>query len=1223
MTNQFVHFRVQSSYSMLESMLKIEQLVALAEKNQMSSICLADRGNLFASLEFAMAAAKKNIQPIHGVILNIEYEHISAREESQLAFAEILLIAKDEVGYRNLLKLVSLTFTQNKREQCEHIKMTDLEKYQEGIIVLSAYQDGIFGKLLLEMLRASKKRQGLIMQAANKYINQLQNLFGDRFYFEIGRTSPKSERSEQQKEPTILEGLELAYLKLAKKYKIPLIATNQTLYSSRLADRAYNILVDIAERSSFRLIKTMAPPKRASDAAYFKSAEEMSELFKDIPEAIENSIYLAQRCSVMAQSRPPSLPKFTDGSISEEELIKKEAKIGLQARLAKKFALEAISQEEQASLNKIYLERLNYELSVICKMGFSGYFLIVSDFIKWSKENDIIVGPGRGSGAGSIIAWSLQITDLDPIEFGLLFERFLNPERVSMPDFDIDFCQERREEVISYVRNKYGDDRVGQIITFGTMQAKAVIKDVARASGLRYAIADYLTELIPFNAINPVTLSQAIEQVAELKYAAEGNGLYNNIFGDNKEQSKLIKEVIEISLQLEGIQRHVSTHAAGIVISNQPMTDILAIYKDTDADMNVVQYSMKYAEYSGLVKFDFLGLQTLTLLSKTIKLIKQEGRELELNNIPYDDAKTYQIFAQGISTGIFQFESGGMKSALRKLGPDNINDIIALGALYRPGPMDNIPTYIACKYGQQKVDYLHPLLENTLKPTYGVIIYQEQVMEIARMLAGYSLAEADLLRRAMGKKVKAEMDAQEQIFVDGAIANGVAEEQARSIFATVAKFAGYGFNKSHASAYGVISYQTAYLKAHFPVEFLVACLNLDIDNSDKIAIFIQEAKFFNIEIIAPSVNQSSGKFIIKNNDGKKSIIFALGAIKNVTSQIGDIIYAEREKNGNFTSVFDFLERIEPKFLNRRSLKNLIKAGCFDQICFSRASLSNKFAKLVTYSGSFHKEKSSRQFSLVSVNSHSVDVLEKLPEYSNYILAYQEFTAIGLFLDKHPFAEMHEFFSKHLVKNSTYLDQMNPGSQKCRLAGIITRKDSRMSSRGRFVTLTLADASNMFEATIYDEEVLNRSASLTYIKNPVILDCEINCDKGGLRIIVLAISSITELLERNKYETRLYLNKAANIKSLLALLQAKLNKAEKGKQEENNLLVKSAEEFNIEEDLPYIIAAKTSLTLYLPIEYAFKAKIILKSPGRNIEFALEEADLQKLGQYGRLISTEIN
>lgn len=1144
MENNFIHFRTQSSYSMLESTIKVEHLVGLAESKKMEAICLSDRGNLFASLEFALKAVKSGIQPIHGSILNILFTN-----KGQEDFAEILLIAKDDIGYLNLLKLVSLTFTKNNRQVCNHITFEDLQQYAEGIIVLSAYTEGVVGKLLL-----NKENDAAIIVA-----KKLQKLFGDRFYFEIMRH--KIEKEKQ---------IESEYLKIANELNIPLLATNQVLFSDISMYDAHDVLLCISEG----VVREEQKRRRVSNQCYFKSADEMVSLFKDLPTAIENTLHLAKRCYVMAETHPPSLPIFSQEGISEEDLIRKQSQDGLNTKLEQKFAKEKTKEKDQDLISKEYNERLSYELDIICKMDFAGYFLIVSDFIKWSKENGIAVGPGRGSGAGSIIAWTLQITDLDPIKFGLLFERFLNPERVSMPDFDIDFCQERRQEVISYVRSKYGHERVGQIITFGKLQAKAVIKDVSRVLGLPYAIADYLTELVPFNAINPVTLNQAIDDVVELKGAYNGKGLYN-IDGDNE----LIKQVLSTALSLEGLHRHASTHAAGVVIANKNMTQVVPVYKDNNSEMLISQYSMKYCELAGLVKFDFLGLQTLTVITKTMQLLENIGITVDIDNIPFDNKKTFSMLSKGLSTGVFQFESVGMKNALRKLGPDSVDDIIALGALYRPGPMDNIPTYIACKHGKQEVDYLHPLLEPILKNTYGVIIYQEQVMEIARRLSGYSLGAADLLRRAMGKKVKAEMDAQEELFVNGAIKNKVSASQAKSIFTTVAKFAGYGFNKSHASAYGVISYQTAYLKANFPTEFLVACLNLDIDSSDKINTFLQEARNFNIPVIPPNINQSNGQFSIKHEGEEKSIIFSIGAIKNVTTAFGHAVTAERKKRGKFKSIIDFVQRIDPKLINKRLLENVIKAGCFDELHSNRNSLLKSVPKIIAYCSSYYEEQQSNQFSMISVDSNSADVIVPTAGLSLSEMAFCEFEVMGLFLKNHPLTEILQSLSKCNIKNSTYLkEELEDGSHQLKLAGVIIKKDARMSQRGRFVTLILSDPHGIFEVTIFNEDIFKNYANLINVKDSVVATCDVFKDRGGLRITAIRFASVEDELQGVQHNLKLHPKDKNDLQKLVDLLTPK----------------KDTEKSN------------STISVFLPIKNEFVAKINMPN-----YFNLDESDVSKL------------
>ncbi len=1064
MKPDFIHLRIQSSYSFLESALTIEQIVKLTKSESMPAVCLSDNGNLFGSLEFAIACAKASIQPIHGSIVNISYQSpVEDKNPSPHNFAPILLIAKDTVGYKNLLKLVSYTFTKNDRKICNHITVEDLASHQQGIIALSCYTEGIIGKSLL----AGNK------SAAIFWTNELKNIFGDRFYFEIMRHNLEKEHY-----------IESAYLDIAAELSIPLVASNIVLFSKIDMYEAHDVLLCI----SAGVVREELNRKRVSNQCYFKSSAEMQQLFHDLPEALENTVNIAQRCYVMAQTRPPMLPSFTaaGGNLGEEELIRKEALEGLLKRLEARFKQEdIIGKTDQEMIKQQYLERLNYELDIICKMNFPGYFLIVSDFIKWSKAQGIAVGPGRGSGAGSMVAWCLLITDLDPIKFGLLFERFLNPERISMPDFDIDFCQERRQEVIDYVRSKYGNNRVGQIITFGKMQAKAVIKDVARVLGLSYLYANYLTELVPFNAVNPVTLNQAIEEVAELKQAAEGKGLYN-LTGEKE----LIQQVLSTALTLEGLNRHASVHAAGIVIAGSDLVEIVPVCMDASVNMLIVQYSMKYAELAGLMKFDFLGLQTLTVITKCLKILSQQGIELDISAIPFDDPTTYSMLSQGHSVGVFQFESIGMKEALRRLKPDSIQDLIALGALYRPGPMENIPIYIACKHGKQQPDYLHPLLKPILEETYGVIIYQEQVLEIAKVLAGYSLGSADLLRRAMGKKIKAEMDAQQELFLKGATSNNISSEQAKSIFATVAKFAGYGFNKAHASAYGVISYQTAYLKANFPTEFLTTCLNLEINNQDKINIFIQEAKNNHIKIISPTINLSAGHFTV-NPQEKHSIIYGLSAIKGVSANFSEIVVKERNNHGMFKNIVNFVERIPPQTFNRRLFINLIKAGCFDCLNNNRYQLFVSVTNLMAYAVSHDQEKKSSQFSLIKVDSLANDILIEAKPLSNDPLSYGEFEVLGLFINNHPLKEFQDILPTIDIINSSQLSQLDMGSSQIKIAGIVQKKDARMSARGRFVSLQLSDQFGIFEVTVFSEEALKDYAKLLTVKAVIPIEQQIN------------------------------------------------------------------------------------------------------------------------------------
>lgn len=1117
----FIHLRVQSSYSLLESTLKIGSIVSKSKEMSMTSIAMSDRSNLFGSLEFAMEAAKNNIKPIHGVILNV-------RNKNDVA--EILLLAKDDEGYKNLLKLGSHIYTKPDRTNDLEIDIDDLRKYNPGLIALSSYINGHVGKSLLA---------GDIAKAKD-YTKIYQDIFGDRFYFEIMRHNLDKEKT-----------IEKTYISIASELQIPLVATNNVLFQDIDSHDSHDVLLCIAGG----VVKEQSDRRQVSNQCYFKSPDEMKELFSDIPEAIENTYHIMRRANVMANPRDPELPRFTEGEESESNALTKDAHKGLEDRLQKKFALENIPEKDQKKIREEYFKRIDYELGIICKMNFAGYFLIVADFIKWSKNNDIPVGPGRGSGAGSVVAWSLLITDLDPIKFGLLFERFLNPERISMPDFDIDFCQENRDRVIKYVREAYGDNKVGQIITFGKMQAKAVIKDVSRVLGLRYEFADYLTELVPFNAVSPVTLGQAINEVAELGQAANGKGLYNL-----QGEEELIKQVLEVALMLEGLHRHVSVHAAGIVIGASDLVDILPLYKDKSSDMLIIQYSMKYAEAIGLVKFDFLGLQTLTLVDKCKALVEKRGYRVDLDNLTFDDQKTYDLLTRGESSGVFQFESVGMKDALRKLKPDCIDDIMALGALYRPGPMDNIPTYISCKHGKTQPDYLDPKLKNTLRETYGVIIYQEQVLEIARVLAGYSLGSADLLRRAMGKKIKAEMNAQEEMFIEGATKNCLSKERAATIFESVAKFAGYGFNKSHAAAYGVISYQTAYLKANYTTEFLTTCLNLDINDSDKVNAFIEEAKSYGIEVIAPDVNKCAGYFEIHED----RIHFGLGGIKNVTCNLGDEIAKARE-SGPFENVMDFIERIPQKILNKRGLEGLIKAGGLDNLHLNRNELLLSVGKLIAHANNHHHEKQMQQISFLEADAKYV--IDKADDLSKDEKALMEFESCGIFLRDHPISAYSTLLFEKGAKNSHEIkSEMKNGSYKIDIAGIIQKKDSRMSQRGRFITLQLSDNHGNFEVTIFNEAILKDYVEFLDVKQMVVATCDMYKDEGGMRLTAIKFANIEDYLKEDMKEIILRPKNKQELDKLVSKLSSKKSDLENANSKVI-LLVPSSENILTKIELP--------------------------------------------------------
>ena len=1042
----FIHLRVHSVYSLLESSVKIEDLINLCVQNKMPAVAVTDSGNLFGSLEFAEYAANRGIQLITGC--NVIVKH----SEQNLP---ILLLAKNEQGYSNLVSLVSESFKKRRNnDDIPYIDFDELFNLSSGLIALTGGYDGILAQLL------HKKDEEII--------NKLLSSFSGHLYVELQRHGLSKEVEAEE----IL--IDFAYQR-----NIPLVATNDVFFASRADYEAYDILTCISEGSY--AVETNR--KKLTTEHYFKSAEEMENLFSDVKEAIHNTLVVAQRCSYMPRSRQPILPKFPcrEGKTEDEEL-REQATVGLELRVANKTDIDL----------KQYYDRLDYELGVITSMNYSGYFLIVSDFIRWSKANGIPVGPGRGSGAGSIVAWSLQITDLDPIKFGLIFERFLNPDRVSMPDFDIDFCQEKRDQVIEYVQKKYG--YVAQIITFGKLQARAVLRDVGRVLQMPYSQVDKISKMVPFNPVNPVTLSQAIELDQNLQ--------------KERDSDEVIAKLLDISLKLEGIYRHVSTHAAGIVICDQKLENFVPVYYDPNSPLPITQYSMKYVEKAGLVKFDFLGLSTLTLIDHVCRLINRNGKKIDISSVLLDDKKTYEMLSRGDAIGIFQLESSGMREALVKLKPDCIEDIIALISLYRPGPMDNIPTYVARKHGLEKPDYIHPLLEGVLKETFGVIIYQEQVMEIARILSGYSLAEADLLRRAMGKKIKEEMDKQRELFVQGATKNGVDYDRASYIFDLVAKFAGYGFNKSHAAAYAVISYQTAYLKANYPLEFFTALMNLNIDDKDKLNLFYHAAKFSGVVVLPPDINKSKAEFSIEG----EGIRYGIAALRNVGFSIAKEIVnirsnsqeqyhvipvldtgiqekeswipasragmtpdqtidllPEQRFSGVYKDIWKFIQN-SGHIINKRALESLIKSGACDSVHKNRRQLYESIDTLIYFANKHKQDKESNQSTLFG----NIDVLrpklEEVEDFSEEEKLEHELFSLGFYLTNHPFK-----------KFTSLLEKLNIGfigeSKTTKAAGVILNVRMRTSDRGRFVILTFSDPHNVSEIAFYNNEIIEEKRDL--------------------------------------------------------------------------------------------------------------------------------------------------
>lgn len=1103
----FIHLKVRSSYSLLEGAINPKDIVKLAIKQSQPAVGITDSNNMFGSLEFSGACTSEGVQPIIGCTLKVNFSE-KQTQFNDVFYDDLTLIAKDEQGYLNLLELVSKSYLDKDPQEKAHVKLKDLRRLNHGIIALTGGNEGVVNRHIINGQNAKAK----------EFLETLYQIYNDRLYVELIRTGFYKQSQ-----------IEEVLLPLAYDMNIPLVATNDVYFADMSVHKAHDVLMCIADG---RYIAEK-DRKQVSKECHFKSSREMIELFKDLPEAIENTVNIAKRCAVMSEFHDPMLPSFDCGKgRSESEELRAQAIEGLKIRLETQVYKNSHSDQERKEIYDKYFTRLEFELEIITNMKFPGYFLIVSDFIKWSKANNIPVGPGRGSGAGSVVAWVLQITDLDPLHFGLLFERFLNPERVSMPDFDIDFCQERRQEVIAYVQQKYGRDKVAQIITFGKLQAKAVVRDVGRVLQMPYGQIDRISKLIPFNPIDPVTLQKAIDM--------------DKAFKQMIDEDKDVKNLINISLKLEGLNRHCSTHAAGVVIADRPLQQLVPVYSDPRSDMPVCGYSMKYAEGAGLVKFDFLGLKTLTVIAKTCDFIRQKGIDIDIAKIPIDDRKSFEMISKGDSIGVFQIESAGMRDTLRKMKPDNIEDIIALISLYRPGPMDNIPAYIRRKHGEEEPDYLHPMLEGILKETYGVIIYQEQVMQIAQVMGGYSLGAADLLRRAMGKKIASEMDKQRKTFVDGAVQNGVSKEKASSIFDLVAKFAGYGFNKSHAAAYAMISYQTAYLKAHYQPEFLCASMNLEINDTDKLNTFRQEAVAQSIKVLPPEINYSSAYFKPeKLDDGTLGIRYGLGALKNVGTAAMQAVEQEREQGGKFKDIFDFASRLEGQVMNKRQIESLIKAGAFDELHKNRKQIYDAIEDLLKYNSLVSSEKTSNQTSLfgdAGTNEIDKPKLQYVDDWSEIDRMNNEFSAIGLYLNQHPVNLYKDLLNK--LKTVSYSDLCTDLSTKAgniKVAAVVISKRMRSSARGRFATITFSDPTGIFEISVFDDDLLSEANDLLSPGNCLFVECEVKKDDGGIRLTAKKIDDINEITVN--YNLKITLNSSKNIQKIKDIFgDAKPNKS---------------------------------------------------------------------------------
>ena len=1111
--SDFVHLTNHTAYSLAEGALQVKELIKNCKEKLMPAVGITDSGNLFGALEFSVLASEAGIQPIIGAKLCInrnesrvsDVKHAKTiNDHGSLEPDKIVLIVQNEVGYKNLLDLVSVSFIESNGSEKPQIFLSELENQNEGLIALSGGISGCVGRLVLDDQ----------IEEAESTLLKFSEIFGDRFYMEIQRHG----MDQQRKSESIL--LDLAY-----KHNVPIVATNDCYFDIEEMHEAHNILLCIAESNTI----TNPARRQLTKEHRFKSADEMRQLFSDLPEAIENTLVISQRCCYMPRTMEPILPKYvSENGNNEETELHKMAEDGLKRRLANHKFQFAEGSGSAEKIRNSYFSRLKMELEVITKMGFPGYFLIVADFIQWAKKEGIPVGPGRGSGAGSLVAWSLQITDLDPIRWGLLFERFLNPERISMPDFDIDFCQDRRGEVIDYVQRKYGNDKVAQIITFGKLQAKAVVRDVGRVLEMPYSQVDKISKLIPNNPANPVTLAEAISSESELKKL--------------RDEDSTVRKLLQISLKLEGLYRNASTHAAGIVIGDRPLKELVPLYRDPRSEMPATQFNMKWVEPAGLVKFDFLGLKTLSVLQRAVELLKAREIEIDLNQIPLDDKLTYEMISSADSTGVFQLESSGMRDVLRKMRPDRFEDIIALVALYRPGPMANIPSYISRKHGEEIVDYMHPKLKPILEETYGIMIYQEQVQQAAQILAGYTLGGADLLRRAMGKKIKSEMDAQEETFVQGAVKEGVGQETAVSIFNTIAAFAGYGFNKSHAAAYALIAYQTAYLKANYPVEFLAASMTYDMGNTDKINTFKQELQHLGIDLLPPDINTSGKDFRVeKTSNGNLAVRYALSAIKNVGEAAMSILEQEQKSGGIFSNLQEFVSRLDGRVLNKRSLENLIKAGALDRINSDRAKLFGGVDIIVRHSNLNSDERNSDQESLFDNSKEFVAGVPELPaaiEWDSLERLNYEFEAMGFYLSAHPLDTYGETLERlDVVDSLSIVSNIHSkgGAGRINLAGVVSSSKVRTNQKGnKYAFIQLSDQKGVFEITAFSE-VLSVSQDLLKAGTAVLIRCDARLEEGGARLLANRIQLLDTAVEKKAKGISIYLNNMEVIAPLAKIL----------------------------------------------------------------------------------------
>jgi len=1090
---QFTHLKIHTQYSICEGALRTTDLAKYCKENQVRAIGLCDTSNLCGALEFSESIAKSRTQPIIGTQINIKHKG---------KVGKLPLFAKNLEGYKNLIKLSSKSFLDIKDNEDPHCKIDDILTHYKGLILFSGSFEGLIGKLFFKNLT----------DEISFLFKKFKKVFHNDFYIEIQRHNDTGEKL-----------FEKYLLNTSEELKLPIIATHEVFYLEKDMHEAHDAYLCIGEKTYVNV----KDRRKYTSEHYLKTTEEMHELFNDLPEALENNENFPFKISYRPKNSTPVLPNIKTSKVKNvDDLLKKESIEGLKEKL-RDYVIPNNLNKKENDIKNIYEKRLDHEINIISKMKYSSYFLIVSDYIKWAKKNDIPVGPGRGSGAGSLVAWALSITDIDPIKFDLIFERFLNPDRISMPDFDIDFCEEKRDKVFEYLKQKYGKG-VAHIITFGKLKARMAFRDIGRVLGLPYGYVDKLCKMIPFDPSRPLSLEKAIAQEPRIK--------------QEEQKDPRVKKLIEISKKLEGLNRNMATHAAGVVIPEENLAEFVPLYKDPASNslLPSTQFDMYASENAGLVKFDLLGLKTLTVINKTLLLLKERKINLDIHKIKLDDPKIFELLSSGYTVGLFQLESAGMKDALVNMKPNKFEDIIALVALYRPGPMANIPVYNKCKHGEKEPDYLHPKIKKILEPTYGVIIYQEQVMQIAQILSGFTAGEADILRKAMGKKKSVILEKQKEKFINGAVENGITKETAIFIFRKIEPFAQYGFNKSHAAAYAMIAYQTAYLKTYYPSEFISASMSNELSNTEKLSEFFEELKRLNIKVQRPCINKCFADFVPKEN----ILYYSLAAIKNVGYEAVAQLVEEREKNGKFKSISDFINRVNPKNINKLQLEGLVKAGAFDSIFENRKVLYDNIPNIIQNSKNIYENKLQNQSSLFSDDGQKVSYLiqdQNTPDWTKDSILFKEFESIGFYMSSHPLNNYEEILKQYKVK--TFKDFENGKEVESFISGtVMSVKEKKTAKGSSFAIVKFSDLSKIYELFLFSEILqLNRdnliegkSFLLTLIK-----DRE-NQENRFRRINVRKILSLDTVKKSNYMNVEIQVNSEDHLEKLYEVIKDKGN-----------------------------------------------------------------------------------